>query len=74
MNITAETVLTHVDFAKNIKEEKGFVFFDFSYEEELAHVRVKDDLSIIEVKCRTMSKELEEGFEQEITEKLTGLA
>lgn len=74
MIITSETVVEKVTYAKNIKEEGPFVFFEFSYEGEEAHVKVKNDLSMIEVKCDSMSEELQEGFEQELKEKLTRLA
>lgn len=74
MQITEETVVGEVTFAKNIKTKGRFIHFEFDYEESTAQARVKDDLSLVEVGCSSMTKELEEGFAQEIKEKLTRLA
>ena len=74
MQITEETVVSEVTFAKNIKTEGRFIYFQFDYEDTIASAKVKDDLSVVEVDCSVMTKDLEEGFAQEIIEKLTRLA
>lgn len=74
MMIMLETVEEMVTYAKNITEKGSYILFEFPYEEEIAHVRIKNNLSWVEVKCNSMSGDLEKGFEQEIKEKLSRLA